>query len=94
MDGYLSPLEEPGLGVPYFGGYDKLDECLENPGIDEVVVALEADEIQMLPRTFAACDKHGTRITMVPFYSDYLPAPSHHRRAGRVQTHQRAADPL
>ena len=74
MDGYLSPLEEPGLGVPYFGGYDKLDECLENPGIDEVVVALEADEIQMLPRTFAACDKHGTRITMVPFYSDYLPA--------------------
>ena len=23
---------------------------------------------------FAACDKNGVRITMVPFYSDYLPA--------------------
>ena len=74
VDGYLAPIEEPGFGMPYFGSYEKLDECLENPLIDEVVVALEADEIQMLPRTFAACDKHGTRITMVPFYSDYLPA--------------------
>ncbi len=74
VDGYLAPIEEPGLGVPYFGSYEKLDECLEHPDIDEVVVALEAEEIQMLPHTFAACDKHGTRITMVPFYSDYLPA--------------------
>ena len=27
-----------------------------------------------LADTFAICDKHGTRITTVPFYSDYLPA--------------------
>ena len=74
VDGYLAPIEEPGLGVNYLGGYEKLDESLENPDIDEVVVALEAEEIHMLPHTFAACDKHGTRITMVPFYSDYLPA--------------------
>ena len=74
VDGYLSPMEEPGLGVRYYGGYDKLDACLEDPNIDEVVVALEAEEIHLLPHTFAACDKHGTRITMVPFYSDYLPA--------------------
>ena len=74
VDGYLAPFEEPGFGVPYLGSYDKLDESLENPAIDEVVVALEANEIQLLPHTFAACDKHGTRITMVPFYSDYLPA--------------------
>ena len=25
-------------------------------------------------RTFSACDKQGVRITMVPFYNDYLPA--------------------
>lgn len=74
VDGYLAPIEEPGLGVNYLGGYEKLDESLENPDIDEVVVALEAEEIHMLPHTFAACDKHGTRITMVPFYNDYLPA--------------------
>ena len=38
------------------------------------MVALDAAEMHMLTRAFAACDKHGTRITMVPFYNDYLPA--------------------
>ena len=58
----------------YLGGYDKMEVTLDEPGIDEVVVALDAAEMHMLPRAFAACDKHGTRITMVPFYNDYLPA--------------------
>ena len=74
VDGYLASVEEPGFGVPYLGGYDKLDEALGSTALDEVVVALEADEVDQLPHTFAICDKHGTRITMVPFYSDYLPA--------------------
>ena len=74
VDGYLAATEEPGLGVPYLGGYDKLDEALESAALNEVVVALEANEIDQLPHTFAICDKHGTRITMVPFYNDYLPA--------------------
>ncbi len=45
-----------------------------NPALTKVVVALDAAEMHMLPCAFAACDKHGTRITMVPFYNDYLPA--------------------
>ena len=60
--------------VRYLGGYDKMEVTLDEPGIDEVVVALDAAEMHMLTRAFAACDKHGTRITMVPFYNDYLPA--------------------
>lgn len=51
-----------------------MEVTLDEPGIDEVVVALDAAEMHMLTRAFAACDKHGTRITMVPFYNDYLPA--------------------
>ena len=74
VDAYLAPVEEPGFGVAYRGGYENLDPCLEGTAIDEVVVALEAGEIQLLPHIFAVCDKHGTRITMVPFYGDYLPA--------------------
>lgn len=62
------------LDVRYLGGYDKMEVTLDEPGIDEVVVALDAAEMRMLTRAFAACDKHGTRITMVPFYNDYLPA--------------------
>ena len=47
---------------------------MDTPGIDEVVVALDADETGRISRTIAACDKQGVRITMVPFYNDYLPA--------------------
>ena len=35
VDGYLAPMEEPGLGVPYLGDYARLDTCLESPAIDE-----------------------------------------------------------
>ena len=74
MDGYLAPYANPDPDVRYLGGYDKMEVTLDEPGIDEVVVALDAAEMHMLTRAFAACDKHGTRITMVPFYNDYLPA--------------------
>lgn len=74
VDGYLAKVEEPGLGVKFLGWYDNLAAKLDEIAVDEVVVALEADEIELLPHVFAACDKNGVRITMVPFYSDYLPA--------------------
>ena len=74
VDAYLAPGGRTRFGVAYRGGYENLDRELEGTAVDEVVVALEAEEIQLLPRVFAACDKHGTRITMVPFYGDYLPA--------------------
>ena len=74
VDGYLAARANPGLDARYLGGYDKLEVTLDDPTIDEVVVALDADETRLLTRVFAACDKHGTRITMVPYYNDYLPA--------------------
>ena len=74
VGGYLAKVEDPGLGVKFLGGYDSLAARLDEIPVDEVVVALEADEIELLPHVFAACDKNGVRITMVPFYSDYLPA--------------------
>ena len=60
--------------IHILGSYDALSARLDEIAVDEVVVALEADEIELLPHVFAACDKNGVRITMVPFYSDYLPA--------------------
>lgn len=74
VDGYLSNTPVPGFKVSYLGPYKKLDEVLAEPGIDEVVLALDAGEMQLVPRALAACDKQGLRITMVPFYNDYMPA--------------------
>lgn len=74
VDGYLAQQANPALTARYLGPYENMDACLDEPTIDEVVVALDAAEMGRIPQAFAACDKHGTRITMVPFYNDYLPA--------------------
>lgn len=52
VDGYLAGIEEPGLGVRYMGSYDALSARLDEVAVDEVVVALEADEIELLPHGF------------------------------------------
>ena len=74
VDGYLCDRQETAFPVPWLGGYKQLDACMEQGGSDEVVLALEAFEISFLPKMIAACDRQGIRITMVPFYNDYLPA--------------------
>ena len=74
VDGYLAEHPNPDLAPRYLGRYDKLDVVLASPNIDEVVVALDAGGSDRISRTFSACDKQGVRITMVPFYNDYLPA--------------------
>ena len=74
VDGYLCDRQETAFPVPWLGGYKQLDACMEQGGYDEVVLALEAFEISFLPKMIAACDRQGIRISMVPFYNDYLPA--------------------
>lgn len=74
VDGYLAARANDALKAPYLGPYKKLDEALSLPGIEEVVIALDAEEMQLTSRALAACDKQGLRITLLPFYNDYLPA--------------------
>lgn len=74
VDGYLANTSNESLKARYLGSYRQLDKVLASPDIEEVVIALDADEMEMIPRALAACDKQGLRITMVPFYNDYLPA--------------------
>ena len=74
VDGYLAPYANPDLDVRYLGGYDKMEVTLDEPGIDEVVVALEAHENPFLPVVVSACEKQGTKVCIIPFYNDYIPA--------------------
>ena len=74
VDGYIAPAANPALKAKYLGNYDKLDRCLEDTNLDELVIALDDAELELIPKALAASDKHGTRVTMVPFYNDYLPA--------------------
>ena len=74
VDGCIADAPDAGLTAPCLGGYGEMERLLSDPGIDEVVIALDADEMSHIPAALAACDKQGLRITMVPFYNDYLPA--------------------
>ena len=73
VDGYLAPYANPDLDVRYLGGYDKMEVTLDEPGIDEVVVALDAAEMHMLTRAFAACDKHAPALPWCRFITITCP---------------------
>lgn len=73
LDGYVSPEKAEGLGAR-LGGYDALDKLLDGPAVDEVVVALEPQQAGNVAAVLAACEKNGTKVSVVPFYNDYIPS--------------------
>ncbi|QIB68179.1 undecaprenyl-phosphate glucose phosphotransferase [Aminipila butyrica] len=58
----------------YLGNYQQIYETLDLFNADEVVVALEADEFHLLPSIIASCEKSGTKLCVIPFYSKYMPS--------------------
>lgn len=71
--GYVSKAERPELGR-CLGSYEDLEEILAEQKIDELVVALEPHETQFMKPVLAAADKEGVRLSLIPFYNDYIPS--------------------
>lgn len=72
VDGYVSAHERPELGV-CLGSYEDIGLILGGGGVDEVVVALEPHEVGFMKAVLAAADKEGLRVSIIPFYNDYIP---------------------
>lgn len=60
--------------VPYLGKIKDVESLLTDKSIDEVFVALEYDQYEHLSDIIEACEKSGTKVSIVPFYTKYLPA--------------------
>ena len=60
--------------IPFLGKFTELEKILDAKPIDEVVVALEYDQYPILPDIIEACEKSGTKVNVIPFYTKYLPA--------------------
>ncbi|MBR2801290.1 MAG: undecaprenyl-phosphate glucose phosphotransferase [Erysipelotrichaceae bacterium] len=73
IDGYVSKRRKEGLGTN-LGSYEDLPQILEKNEVDELVVALEPHETKFMKQIIAATEKQGTKISVIPFYNDYLPA--------------------
>ena len=72
VDGYVSKEDCPNLGTR-LGSFDELEEILSDRQVDEVVAALEPSEIGFMKQVLETADKTGVRISIIPFYNDYIP---------------------
>ena len=68
--GYVSdtPSRE---GWVRLGGSDELEQVLDEHHCDEAVAALEAREFERMGAIIDACEKTGTKLGLVPFYTKY-----------------------
>ena len=58
----------------YYGDFSTLDKLLSTSFIDEVVFAMEADEIKEIVTYMQIAEKNGHMYSIIPFYNDMLPA--------------------
>lgn len=71
--GYVSKGIKEGLGKN-LGRYEDLEQILEDSDIEEIVIALEGHEVQFMPMVIAAGEKAGVKISIIPFYNNYIPS--------------------
>lgn len=65
-----APLE----GAKLLGGFDKLLTILEDRSYDEVVCALDTDEMSVMADVVEACELTGTKVSVVPAIYKYMSA--------------------
>ena len=70
--GYIGK-EESGIGER-MGGYADLDAVLDAHEYDELIVALEPDEVQHMHSVLASAGRAGIRLSLIPFFNDFIPS--------------------
>ncbi len=58
----------------WLGDFERLPTLLDMYHPDEAVAALDIDEYQELPHIIQICEKAGTKLSLIPFYAQYMPA--------------------
>lgn len=70
--GYISAGNKALGKLRRLGGFDKLEEALTTLDIDEVVAALSMEETSYIAQVIQDCEKHGVKLSLIPFYADYM----------------------
>lgn len=74
VDGYIGNAQAISA-VPYLGSWDKIGNTrLAASDIDEVIVALDNNELPLLPQIIAVTEKYGAKVSIIPYFNDYIPA--------------------
>lgn len=70
--GYIGDTNQSALGRR-LGSYAQMEQIMERNMPDEVVIALDPQDIYLMPDIMAAADKEGVRLSLIPFFNDYIP---------------------
>lgn len=57
----------------YLGAVSQLDRILEEIDVRALVIALDASDYPCIQDVLNVADKHGTAISLIPFYNDIIP---------------------
>lgn len=74
ITGFVGKVSEGEEKLHILGGFNVLEDLLRTPDIDEVIIALEPHEAQHTTSVIEICEKNGTKVGIVPFYNDIIPA--------------------
>lgn len=71
--GYVADSPAQSMGeLPYLGGFDRLNATLNKTRADEVISAIEMADYSRTPHIIAACEKAGVKLSIIPFYAEYM----------------------
>lgn len=85
VDGYISSEKNEAISCDYLGNFECLEKVLLDSSKYEAVVAIEASEMDKMNTIIAACDKCGTRFSIIPVFNDYLPHSATIDNVGRCK---------
>ena len=71
-----------------------LETQLHGDGIDEVVLALEPEELGVTVPVIQLCEKSGTKVSVIPFYNDVIPTRATIDNLGAIKLIQLRTTPL
>lgn len=72
--GYIAKRSRSGLQAKYLGGYEALEHVLERFQLDEVISAIDTADYELTPFIIRQCEKAGVKLSIIPFYAEYMPA--------------------
>ena len=70
--GYVAVQRSKELDLKYLGSFEALETLLDRHRPDEVVSAIAPEDYQRTPQIIAACEKTGTKLSIIPFYAPYM----------------------
>lgn len=71
--GYVSARPEKRMdGLKRLGGYEDLGRILDKRQPDEAVCAIAPEDYGRMPEIISACEKAGTKLSIIPFYAKYM----------------------